>query len=309
MFKKINFLLVLLLIIVSIGAVSAASDIDDAIGDEAISDIPILDSQNVESDIDAVSEDDTSDGNEILSSDASDGEVIASTSHNVSASNYGSYFNSKGELISSSVNDGDTIYLDGEFTNRNFVFKKPVNVVGTSSNVLRGSTVTFYKGASGSTVSNLNIFNNVEYQYGIFLNGATNCVVSGCFINNTGASSYAICLGNNANYNNITNNNFNAYGITYGHGTRSTSPVLITGSHYNYIASNMISCDDANAIYLSSYAGGPLDGGESTYNTIYNNTIKYNVLPTSWAYGIQVMGKKNTLDSNTIIGAYRGIST
>ena len=309
MFKKINFLLVLLLIIVSIGAVSAASDIDDAIGDEAISDIPILDSQNVESDIDAVSEDDISDGNEILSSDASDGEVIASTSHNVSASNYGSYFNSKGELISSSVNDGDTIYLDGEFTNRNFVFKKPVNVVGTSSNVLRGSTVTFYKGASGSTVSNLNIFNNVEYQYGIFLNGATDCVVSGCFVNNTGASAYAICLGNNANYNNITNNNFNAYGITYGHGTRSTSPVLITGSHYNYIASNLISCDDANAIYLSSYAGGPLDGGESTYNTIYNNTIKYNVLPTSWAYGIQVMGKKNTLDSNTIIGAYRGIST
>ena len=104
MFKKINFLLVLLLIIVSIGAVSAASDIDDAIGDEAISDIPILDSQNVESDIDAVSENDISDGNEILSSDASDGEVIASTSHNVSASNYGSYFNSKGELISSSVN-------------------------------------------------------------------------------------------------------------------------------------------------------------------------------------------------------------
>ena len=310
MIKKISIILALLLIIISIGAVSAASDINDTIelSDEAISDIPILDSQNTESNIDIGSEDSISDDEDILSSDASE-EVIAGTVHTVNADNYNTYFKSNGELISSSVNDGDTINLDGEISNRIFIIKKPINLVGTSSNVLKQSTITFYKGASGSNISNLNIFNTEHYTYGIFLNGATNCVVSGCFVNNTGSSSYAICLGNNANYNNITNNNFNAYGITYGHGTRSTTPVLISGSHYNYISNNLIGCDDANGIYLSSYEGGPLDGGESTYNTIYNNTIKYNVLPTSWAYGIQVMGKKNIIDSNTIIGAYRGIST
>ena len=100
-----------------------------------------------------------------------------------------------------------------------------------------------------------------------------------------------------------------AYGITYGHGTRSTTPLLVSGAHHNYIANNIINCDDANGIYLSSYSGGPLKGGNSNFNLIYNNTIKYNVLPTSWAYGIQIMGSNNTINSNRIIGAYRGIST
>ena len=64
--------------------------------------------------------------------------------------------------------------------------------------------------------------------------------------------------------------------------------------------------DDANGIYLSSYSGGPLKGGDSNFNIIYKNTIHYNVLATSWAYGIQVMGNDNIIDSNTVIGGYRG---
>ncbi|WP_458455008.1 right-handed parallel beta-helix repeat-containing protein [Methanobrevibacter sp.] len=288
MFKKINFILVLLLLLVSVGAVSAANDFNETIGSEKVG-------------IDEVSSD-------VLASN--DDEIITSSSHTVNKSNYYNYFDpSSGELKDSTVGEGDTINLDGEFSGVNFVFKKSINVVGTDNVRLQNCMFTFKDDASGSSVSNLKIFNTKETTYGIFLNGVNNCIIQGCFINNTGASSYAVCVANNANYNNVSNNNLNAYGITYGHGTRSTSPLLISGAHNNYIANNKIGCDDANAIYLSSYSGGPLKGGDSNFNIIYNNTIKYNVLPTSWSYGIQVMGGSNTINSNRVIGAYRGIST
>ena len=285
-------LVLLLLLLVSISAVSAVDDANETISSD-------------ESIIEVV----TSDSTDVLTSDGQIDGNLASNSHTVNKTNYASYFNSvTGELVSSSVNNGDTIYLEGDFQGANFVFDKSINIVGIN-NDMKKCTVTLKSGASGSSISNLKIANSQQYSYGIFLNGASNCIVQGCFINNTGASSYSICLGNNANNNNITDNSFNNYGITYGHGTRSTTPVLISGSHYNYIANNDITCDDANGIYLSSYDGGPLNGGLSNFNIIYNNTLKYNVLPTSWSYGIQLMGGNNTVDSNKIIGAYRGISS
>lgn len=284
MVKKINILLVLLLLIVSVGVVNAADDVNETVSsDEAIVD-------------------DTSD---VLTSE----EVLTSTPHSITNENYNAYFNDGGDLISQDVNDGDTLEISESFSNKNFTFQKSINVVGKENTRLDNCVFTFSGSASGSSISNLNIFNTRATSYGIFLNGVSNCVIQGCFINNTGASSYAVCVANNANYNNVTNNNLHTYGITYGHGSRSTSPLLISGAHHNYIANNNISCWDANGIYLSSYVGGPLKGGASTFNNIYNNTIKYNVLPTSWSYGIQVMGGNNIVNSNTVIGAYRGIST
>jgi len=290
MIKKINILLVLLLLLVSIGAVSAADDLNDTISSD---DGTVLE--------EVASED-------VVASDSED--IVSANSHTVNKSNYYNYFDaSTGELKDSSASEGDTINLEGDFSNLKFVFKKSVNVVGKDNVRLSNCMFTFSDGASGSSISKLNIFNTKETTYGIFLNGVSYCTIQDCFINNTGASSYAVCIANSANYNNVTHNNLNAYGITYGHGTRSTPPLLISGAHYNYIANNLIGCDDANAIYLSSYSGGPLKGGNSNFNLIYNNTIKYHVLPTSWSYGIQLMGANNTVDSNRIIGAYRGVSS
>lgn len=290
MFKKINFVLVLLLLlIVSISAVSAVDDANETIG----SDETVMEEVNQEDVLTSVNDD-----------------VATSSLHTVNKSNYYDYFDpSSGVLINSAINEGDTINLEGDFSNVNFVFKNPINVVGKDDVRLQNCMFTFKDAASGSYIANLNILNNRETTYGIFLNGVNNCVINNCFINNTGASSYAVCVANNANYNNITNNNLNAYGITYGHGTRSTPPLVISGAHHNYIANNSINCDDANAIYLSSYSGGPLTGGESNFNIIYNNTVKYHVLPTSWSFGIQLMGNNNTVDSNKVIGAYRGVSS
>ena len=289
MIKKLNIILVLsLLLIISVSAVGAAEDTNiTADSDEAISDV-------------------YSSNDDVILQEAN--------SHTITAQNYNSYFNYKtGELISNDVKDGDTVYINGSFEGTkdalSFIFDRPVNVVGTQSNSLKNSIFTFTSGASGSNISSLNIQNAMDYTYGIFLNGASNCVIKDCFIKNKGQSSYTICVANSANYNNVIDNTLQCYGETYGHGSRSTAPLVVSGSHYNYIANNNIFCDDANAIYFSSYDGGPIKGGLSNFNTVYNNTIKYNVLPTSWAYGIQSMGANNTIDSNTIIGAYRAIST
>ncbi|MDO5831989.1 MAG: right-handed parallel beta-helix repeat-containing protein, partial [Methanobrevibacter sp.] len=298
MIKKINIFLVLLLLLISVGAVSAADDgnATDIVGSEAIQDTVEV---SMDEDISYCSED---------SSDV----LAASSEHIITDDNYAQYFSSvDGKLVSSKVNSGDTIKFDGSFSNKKFIFNIPVNIIGTSTNKMTNAMITLSSGASGSSIANLNILNTKDETYGIFLNSANDCSVKNCNINNTGKSSYCICVANGAAYNNVTDNNLKAYGITYGHGsfTRSTPPLLLSGSHNNYVANNHVEADDANGIYLSSYSGGPLNGGDSNYNVIFNNTVHYNVLPTSWAYGIQVMGKNNQIKSNTVIGGYRGVST
>jgi len=291
MIKKINIFLVLLLLLVSVSAVSAADEnMTDIISNEATDDTLYV----------------SVDDNTGYNSD----EIVAAGSHTISNDNYNQYFDSKGKLVSSRVNSGDTLNFDGSFSDVNFTFEKPVNIVGTSSNSMKNVMFSILNGASGSSVSNLNIANTKAGYSGVFLNAVSNCTVQNCVIDNTGRSSYCIVVVNGATYNNIINNNLHAYGVTYGHGTRSTPPLLLSGSHYNYVANNYVEADDANGIYLSSFDASPIHpGGISNFNTIYNNTVKYNVLPTSWSYGIQIMGNNNTIKSNKVIGGYRGIST
>ncbi|AMD18284.1 hypothetical protein TL18_09820 [Methanobrevibacter sp. YE315] len=292
MSKKIKIFVLLLLILLSIGAVSAADDINTTLS----SDNSISDTLEI------------SDNNDNVLEQSSDEVVLsAPKTYTVSSSNYASNFDNEGNFIREGVNPGDTIKLSGAFSDCNFIFDKSLNIIGVSSN-LKNSKITLLSGASGSTVSNLNIQNNGQRAVGIFLNSASNCVISNCVIKNTGEAAYCICLANNSNYNNVTNNELTAYGVTYGHGSRSTTPLLVTGSHHNNLISNNVEADDANGIYLSNFGTSPM-GGNSNYNTIMRNTVHINVIPTSWCYGIQVMGDRNTIKYNTVIGAYRGIST
>ncbi|WP_458403963.1 right-handed parallel beta-helix repeat-containing protein [Methanobrevibacter sp.] len=305
MFKKFNIILVLLLLFISIAAVSAADDgnVTELTGNEAIQDtLEVSVDEDITSSLDTAAE---------VVSIESESE-LSESSHTITSKNYLQYFNSKtGDLTSTDVKSGDTVVLDGDFSGVKFVFNIPINVVGSSANKMTNTMLTLKSGASGSTISGLNIANTAAETYGIFLNSASNCSIQDCIINNTGRASYCICVANGANYNNVTGGYFKAYGVTYGHGTRSTPPVILSGSHNNYIANNYVEADDANGIYLSSYAGGPLNGGDSNYNVIYNNTVKCNekILPTSWSYLIQVMGSHNTIQANTVIRGYRGIST
>lgn len=276
MFKKINIILLLLFIlIISLGAVSAADDSNETIGTDDVS---------------------------------QSGEVLTASEYTVTPSNYGSYFSSSGQLIGSKVNDGDTITLSGYFSGKNFTIDKNISLRGSGGTISNG-IVKLTSGASGSVVSDLIIRNTKSYHQGIYLFGASNCEIYGNDIINQGQSSYAIALIEGSDYNSIHDNTVQCQGADYGHGTRSTSVILLGRSNNNIIENNYIKSDDANAIYLSSYAGGDFKGGESYNNIIRFNTIQYMVNVTSWAYGIQLMGGNNTVESNKIYGAYRGISS
>ena len=277
MIKKLNMILILLLLVfVSLGAVSAADDANETLAINEISD----------------------DGGEILSAE-----------YTVTPSNYNQYFSSAtGALIDSKVNAGDTITLSGEFSSKNFTITKNITLQGSGATIKNG-IVKLTKTASGSVIRDLKIINVGDKLQGIYINGATNCLIDNNVINNTGISSYPICLNEGSDFNNITNNVLQTMGDAYGHGTRSTSIIVLGSADNNYIAGNTLYCDDANGIYLSSYAGGDFKGGESYNNYIYNNDIYYLVNTTSWAYAIQMMGGNNTADSNRIYKAYRGISS
>ena len=312
MVKKINIILVLLLLFISISAVSAADDgnITELASNEAIQDtLHVSVGEDVSYSSDSL--------DDVVAIDESDLE-LSSSSFTINDGNYNQYFSfATGQLSSSDVKSGDTIILDGTIQKKNFIFNIPVNIIGSSSNNMKNSMIILRNGASNSTVSNLHIDNAMDGKSGVVLDSVSYCTIKDCTIKVTKASSYPISVINGANYNNVTGNNLKAYGLTYGHGTRSTPGLIVSGSHYNYIANNYVEVDDANGIYLSSYSGKSTDGlvvnngGNSNFNIIYNNTVKCNdeILPTSWSYNIQIMGNNNTIKSNTVFRGYRGIST
>ena len=277
MIKKLNMILILLLLVfVSLGAVSAADDANETLAINEISD----------------------DGGEILCAE-----------YTVTPSNYNQYFSTAtGALIDSKVNAGDTITLSGEFSSKNFTITKNITLQGSGATISQGS-INLKSGASGSVIRDLTIRNSVSSHPGVFLDGACFCTIDNLNIRNGASGSFPICLNPNSNYNNITNNHIETYGFTLGHSTKSLSGIVLGGANNNYIADNELFVEDANGIYLSNYGAGLFKGGLSYNNVIYNNLITYTVNVTSWAYGIQLMGGNNTVDSNRIYGAYRGVSS
>ena len=273
--KKINMLLILsLLLIVSLGAVSAAEDFNETL-----------------------SADDNAQGDEILTA----------SQHTVTSDNYNQYFSSSG-VMGSKIGAGDTVTLSGDFSGKNFTINKQITVTGSGGTIKNG-VIQLTSAASGTTISGLTIKNTQNFHYGIHVNGAKNCYIHNNDINNSAQSSYTIVLNKDSDFNRIVNNTLTSFGESYGHGTRSTPVILLGSADNNYIADNEIYCADANAIYLSSYGGGLFKGGESFNNVIYNNIITYITKTTSWAYAVQLMGGNNTVDSNRIYGAYRGVSS
>lgn len=276
MIKKINVLLIfLLLFIVSLGAVSASDNSNDTL---------------------TINEIDNGDN------------IIAASEHSVTPSTYGQYFYGDGQMIDSAVKVNDTLTLSGDFSGKDFIINKQIILQGSGSTISNG-IIRLNSGASGTVIHDLKIKNTEGFHQGIYLVGADNCEIYNMDIQNTGQSSYPIALIEEANNNYIHDNFLKGYGDSYGHGTRSVPIILVGRSNDNIIADNNIESDDANAIYLSSYNGGEFKGGESYNNIIRGNTIRYMVNVTSWSYGIQLMGGNNTVDSNRIYGAYRGVSS
>lgn len=231
-----------------------------------------------------------------------------SNEHIISSSEYSNYFDNKGNILNDKLNDGDTIKLTGTFNNLNFNISKKLNVIGDNA-IINNGTFIIPNSGSGSILSNLIILNNKDNTIGIFINNASNCSIKDNNISSFGVSSFAIAVNPGSTYNNITSNYFKSGGLMYSGLTKSTSPFVMGGANYNYIANNYIECEDANGIYFSYYSSGAFTGGYCNYNELYNNTIKCSMVnPTSWCYGMQLMGSYNKINFNTVIGTYRGIS-
>ena len=294
MIKKLNFsLILLLLIILSIGAVSASPDINSTdIDNNIISDNQISEVQDIN-----------------MSLKYSNNEAILNSNiYSISSSNYNNYFDSEGKIRPGGISNGDTVNLEGTFTNKNFIIDRPLNLIGTSTTLINNGTFLILAGGSGTNISGMNIVNCKENTCGIFISGVQNCNVKNNHITCSGVSSFPIALNTNANYNNVINNTIISKKISLQGNTKSTSGLVVGGANHNYIANNYIQTDDANGLYLSHFGSGSFEGGLSHYNYIFNNTLKCNVIPTSWAYAIQMMGSHNKAESNKVYCYYRGIS-
>lgn len=226
----------------------------------------------------------------------------------VDVNNYDNYFDEDGNL-KDNVENGYTLILTGDFNEKSFIINKNITFTGNGATIYKG-VVVLVKGASGSTVSNLKIINlDCTDKQGIILNEVTNCLIKNNNITCSGASSFPIALNPGSNNNVISDNILKAGGISLEGSTKSTCGLVLGGANYNLIKNNYIEVDDANGIYFSEYGSGAFVGGKSNNNIVLNNTVKCMVVPTSWCYGIQLMGSNNTVELNTVIGTFRGIST
>ena len=228
----------------------------------------------------------------------------------IDGNNY-SYYN-ESNLINSDVLEGDTLDLSGVFKNKSFVFDKPLNIISSKGCYLYDCQIAFiniknsknpnYTNIS-SLVSNLTIENHVDGKTAIMSMNSSNIIVSENNIYSTGTSAYPIFLSRGTTDSKVLNNIIKT---TIGQGGAWQHPgILLGGSDYNYIAGNDVTVEDSNGIYLSEYSGGI-----SNHNIVFNNTVRSSIYnPSSWAYGINLMGDFNTALNNTVIGTYRGIST
>ena len=165
-FNKFNLsLILLLLILLSVGAASAADDLNAT---ESNDDLNL----------------DTADYPETLTS-SNEEEVVTASSHTITQDNYNQYFSSEG--VSSKINSGDTIAFEGSFSGVNFILDKQVNVEASPSSSFNNCFFNITSGASGTTISNLKISNTINQRYGIFIDGASNCLIQNCVVTSTGA--------------------------------------------------------------------------------------------------------------------------
>ena len=306
----------MVLLIISLGALSASSvDSNDTSSDTSIKTNNIASdstsSQNIQKNINEYSKTDVKKENKIVKSTDTKIKKTEARTHEVNSTNYKLYFqinkNTNLTETSSVIQNGDTINLQGTFTNVDFAVDKP-NLVLTSV----GKTARLYNSTvyvqgpknSGSKVLNLTIANTNLYGTGIHINNSHNVTIANNSATVRGPFGFALAA-DNMNRSTIQRNFFET--LQRYDTARTHTAVAIGSSYYNQILDNRVNSDMANGIYLSVYGSGRFLGGYSDNNLIKGNTVTGG--NTSWSYTIQIMGKNNVIDGNNVSGGYRGIST
>lgn len=339
--KLIPILGLSLLLILAIGSASASEMDSDSIGDcdadidltaaetvvEEIDDSYIV-QENTDNAITYMGEDKETVSGGISNIDDVENEVVvkdslgASSDTNTLASTipftenmYSTYFNGSGNIISGKLKSGDTLDFSGKFTNKTFIINIPLTLTSSDRTAkFVDSNFKFVSGADGTNVSYLDAKTSVTYKPIFDANNVNYLTFSNNILFSSASKSFPIIF-KNVNNSNIFYNNVQSTSYS----TNPPSAIVLSNVCYNNISSNNVVTNDSNGIYLDSAYTIP--GAFNAYNYIFNNTV-HNLrgiewaldgngkvpMPSSFAYGIQVMGPYNEIINNTVYNIYRGIS-
>ena len=97
---------------------------------------------------------------------------------------YSNYFDENGIFKVTKQLPGSSVFLSGEFTDKDFIFNVPVNLITAENQaILNNSVITFNSGAVGSNISNI-IINNKDYcEYVIYLDHVDDVTIENVTIN------------------------------------------------------------------------------------------------------------------------------
>ena len=298
-FKYLIFLC--LMFIVSIGAVSAADDVNSTFNANIdVNDVPV----------DSVIID-----NPIYTNNAKE--------YTITNDNYGNYFdNETGDALEEApFNNGDILKIDN-VSDKYFVINKNLTIMPAGDNItLKNVGFNFVPGSEGSVVDGITIENNAQKWVNnnqiqlipILIQYSKNVTVVNSYIHSSANHAFALA---NSSYCNIKNNTLSTItSVSGGWGGKTT--FLISLSRYNNITDNKMYSTSANVIqFLFGFPGVKVGKGISEFNLIKNNYLNGTTgMNSAMCYGIRIMGNnaagkptgQNTFAGNVISNAFIGI--
>ena len=298
-FKYLIFLC--LMFIVSIGAVSAADDVNSTFNANIdVNDVPV----------DSVIID-----NPIYTNNAKE--------YTITNDNYGNYFdNETGDALEDApFNNGDILKI-ANVSDKYFVINKNLTILPAGDNTtFKNVGFNFVPGSEGSVVDGITIENNAQKWVNnnqiqlipILIQYSKNVTVVNSYIHSSANHAFALA---NSSYCNIKNNTLSTItSVSGGWGGKTT--FLISLSRYNNITDNKMYSTSANVIqFLFGFPGVKVGKGISEFNLIKNNYLNGTTgMNSAMCYGIRIMGNnaagkptgQNTFAGNVISNAFIGI--
>ena len=297
-FKYLIFLC--LMFIVSIGAVSAADDVNSTFNAIDVNDVPV----------DSVIID-----NPIYTNNAKE--------YTITNDNYGNYFdNETGDALEDApFNNGDILKI-ANVSDKYFVINKNLTILPAGDNTtFKNVGFNFVPGSEGSVVDGITIENNAQKWVNnnqiqlipILIQYSKNVTVVNSYIHSSANHAFALA---NSSYCNIKNNTLSTItSVSGGWGGKTT--FLISLSRYNNITDNKMYSTSANVIqFLFGFPGVKVGKGISEFNLIKNNYLNGTTgMNSAMCYGIRIMGNnaagkptgQNTFAGNVISNAFIGI--
>ena len=299
-FKYLIFLC--LMFIVSIGAVSAADDVNNTVDNTVDADTAI----------NSVSVDSVIMDSSIYANNAKE--------YTITNDNYENYFdNETGDILDTApFNNGDVLKIDN-VSDKCFVISKNLTILPAGANTTFTNVgFNFVPGSEGSIVNGVTINNTVGkwsnndavFLIPILIQHTKNITVINSNLYSSASTVPApnnVVYMVNASYCNIRNNTISQ--------SSGKVPVNIVSSSYNNITDNKMYSKSANVIFVGLGFSSLAVAGVSEGNLFKNNILDGNGISSAMCYAIKLQGNSNvgkTIGQNTFIGntisnAYDGI--